>query len=874
MGAVAVDPANSSVVFAGTGEDNSCIDCFAGAGVLESTNGGTTWAVSNPGGMFTNVNVSSIVVEPGAASLATTEVLLGTTAGLYISTDGGVHWQVEAGPGWTNGPNNFTNVTSIVINPDTTPFTIYAAVQGVGIEISANNGSSWTVTNPVGSALASDNSNPDLAIAPGPTAAATTLYASFGSAGNGYLGLYKSTNGGSNWSQLTSVPFFTSADYGYHGTNDDGGGDQSWYDNVLAIDPNNPNILVAAGITAVETTDGGATWTNLDGGGFFQVIPVFHPDFHALTFDSGGDLFIGNDGGVWKLPAADVTTPTPSGFVNLNSNLDITQFYATLGSTADATSLFGGSQDNGTNLYTGSTTWSQIIGGDGGASVIDPSNRLVQYGEEDISVGGDLFGTADGWSNIVPTTNPCTLTNTTTCNWAPPLTEIPGSPGPTLLFGADLVLKSTDGGNTWAPLGSATSMHGTGPTDDVSAIAVAPGNPSVLYAGFDNGALQMSTTGGSTWTQLLSSNNSGDDITDIAVSPTDPFSIYVSTAATFNGFPEFFFPPSVLFGTHLNTAPSFTNETGNLPTGIPTTSVTPDGAGGAFAADDAGVFWAQSLNGGATSWAQIGTGLPHVQVTDLVLTASGTLLAETHGRGAWSLPGVLAVTTPPPSAVGVGQQFMVGVAEQTALGTPAWKDTFNQVSLAITPGTGTPGASLSCAANPVTVSRGTAQFQCSINTAGTGYTLTATPVSGADAPVTTASITVSSASVGGILTPLAPARVLDTRNGTGVPAAGPVAAHGTVQLAVLGQGGVPAAGVAAVVLNVTVTSPTAAGFITVYPGPKLAQPPTASNLNFSAGETIPNLVVARVGSDGKVDLFNGSAGTVHLVADVSGWFGS
>jgi len=91
-----------------------------------------------------------------------------------------------------------------------------------------------------------------------------------------------------------------------------------------------------------------------------------------------------------------------------------------------------------------------------------------------------------------------------------------------------------------------------------------------------------------------------------------------------------------------------------------------------------------------------------------------------------------------------------------------------------------------------------------------------------------------------------------------------------VHLQVLGRGGVPASGVSAVVLNVTVTAPSRAGFITAYPNGTAR--PTASNLNFVAGQTVPNLVVVPVGVDGKVALTNGSAGTVQLVADVLGYF--
>jgi Nidogen-like len=116
---------------------------------------------------------------------------------------------------------------------------------------------------------------------------------------------------------------------------------------------------------------------------------------------------------------------------------------------------------------------------------------------------------------------------------------------------------------------------------------------------------------------------------------------------------------------------------------------------------------------------------------------------------------------------------------------------------------------------------------------------------------------------------LTPSRLLDTRSGVGA-ARVPVGARSTVHLRVTGAGGVPVSGVSAVVLNVTVTAPTMPGFVTVYgDGPTR---PGASNLNFVAGQTVPNLVIAPVGASGKVDLYNGSAGTVQLIADVSGYY--
>ena len=121
---------------------------------------------------------------------------------------------------------------------------------------------------------------------------------------------------------------------------------------------------------------------------------------------------------------------------------------------------------------------------------------------------------------------------------------------------------------------------------------------------------------------------------------------------------------------------------------------------------------------------------------------------------------------------------------------------------------------------------------------------------------------------GGLFTPLPPARVLDTRDGTG-GFSGAVPAGGKLDLTVTGVGGVPGVGASAVALNVTVDQPTAEGFITTWPTGESM--PTASTHNFVPGLTVANLVLAKVGAGGKVSLFN-SAGSTHLVADVVGYF--
>ena len=120
----------------------------------------------------------------------------------------------------------------------------------------------------------------------------------------------------------------------------------------------------------------------------------------------------------------------------------------------------------------------------------------------------------------------------------------------------------------------------------------------------------------------------------------------------------------------------------------------------------------------------------------------------------------------------------------------------------------------------------------------------------------------------GEFTSLTPARILDTRTSLGGHL-GKVGAGQSFDVQVTGQGGVPATGVAAVVVNVTVTEPTAFSYLKVWPAGVL--PPFVSNLNFVPNQTIPNLVTVKVGSNGKLSVYN-NAGSAHVVMDVAGYY--
>ncbi len=122
---------------------------------------------------------------------------------------------------------------------------------------------------------------------------------------------------------------------------------------------------------------------------------------------------------------------------------------------------------------------------------------------------------------------------------------------------------------------------------------------------------------------------------------------------------------------------------------------------------------------------------------------------------------------------------------------------------------------------------------------------------------------------GSEFTPHAPTRLLDTRDGTGAAGARPVPAYGTTRVKVAGTRGIPA-GVSAVALNLTATNTRAAGHVSAYAAG--TDRPATSNLNFAAGQTVPNLAVVPVSEDGHIELSNHSDGTTDLLADVTGYF--
>jgi hypothetical protein len=183
----------------------------------------------------------------------------------------------------------------------------------------------------------------------------------------------------------------------------------------------------------------------------------------------------------------------------------------------------------------------------------------------------------------------------------------------------------------------------------VTALAVSPSNPQVVYVGFKTGTIQVSTNGGMTFTSLATQPFASSFITGLSVDPTNPKAITASVSTNDTRSTAAF--PHVAQYSYATTPGSgtWTVINGNLPNFAVSRVVYDHGA--LIAATDGGVYGTGAVSGGATSWSLVGTGLPKVQVQDLFVDpVSSDLYAVTHGRGAWRLPAPVAfVTVSPPS---------------------------------------------------------------------------------------------------------------------------------------------------------------------------------------------------------------------------------
>ncbi|HXE51756.1 MAG TPA: autotransporter-associated beta strand repeat-containing protein [Tepidisphaeraceae bacterium] len=610
MGAIAVAKSNPNVIYAGTGEATNSFLSYYGRGVLKSTDGGTTWSLMG-NSVFDRHTISQIAVDPTNANNLYVAVGgggvngVGGNTGVWKSTDGGGTWVNT-----TTSISSGAQFSDVEMDP-TNPQRLFCAVNSgslSGVYQTTNGATSWTL---VAGGLPSGSSvgNPRVAIS---ASNPQVVYASFDNPSNSNAaGIWKSTDGGATWAQPGTVPNYM--------------GGQGWYDTTLIVDPTNSNIAYAGGQTSfIQTTDGGAHWTDISTGATGNNGP--HADHHAIGFDANGHLLDGDDGGVWRL---DNATPGSILWTDLNSNLQITQFIGGDISPTDPNAALGGSQDNGTEQFSGNSVWTLREGGDGGTVRIDKQNPSIVYHEAPIeSFGATNFfrRSADGGQTWTAAVNGINALDPQ--NFYPPFAVDPTN-GSHLVFGTNRVYETTNQGTNWAPI-STPNTNGWTTSGNLDALAFSPSSPGTIYASA-GGHLFVTTNDGAAWTQHDATGVNGS-YAQILVDPSNAQTVYVVTSA--------FGLPHVL--RSIDGGATWQNLSGNLPN-LPTWSIALNPAQGAiYVGNDNGV-WVTTNDG--TSWSTYQSGMPNVQVRDLEFNSSLSILsAFTHGRGAWEIS--TTVSTP------------------------------------------------------------------------------------------------------------------------------------------------------------------------------------------------------------------------------------
>ncbi len=652
IGAIAIDPSHPSTIYAGTGEANFSGDAYFGCGILKSTDGGASWTplgTSTFNGPFNSLvsgaRIGGLAVHPtssGVVLAAVTIISNQTNSGIYRSVDGGASWS-EVLPA--------AAATAVMFDP-INPSIAYAAIGRIfndsdanGIYKSTDGGVSWFPSNgslPSGRnvgriALALAPSNPNI------------LYAGLqapinGPAGGSLLGFFKSVDGGASWNRLTATPDYCNA--------------QCWYDNVIAVSPTNPNIVFVGGsdirinpstgrgTSIFQTLNGGATWTRISPGPSGEGL---HPDSHAFAFSiGGGRLYVGNDGGVWS--TNDVGSATPN-WNNLNNSLSLAQFYPGISiHPSNVNSTIAGTQDNGTQRYTGGLGWENITCGDGGWTAIDPINPANMYAAcQNIQIlqstsGGDAFS----WARMQ-----VGIDTTDRVAFIPPLVIDKATPS-TLYFGTFRLWQTRDAAASW----SAISPDLTFGSGTVSAIAVAPTDSSRVFTVSSDGRVSTTTSAlagaGATWFDVTRASLSKRAPTMVQVDPHAAGTAYV----TFSGYSGFVFGDNTghVFKT-VDGGGSWTDISGDLPN-VPANdiAVDPDNANSFYLATDVGIF--RTTNGGV-NWIPLVTGMPRaLAIISLKLHQPTRILrAATHGRGMYDLAlTALAAVSLSQTAVAFGNQ--------------------------------------------------------------------------------------------------------------------------------------------------------------------------------------------------------------------------
>jgi uncharacterized repeat protein (TIGR01451 family) len=676
IGSLALAGCNSTgcaKIYAGTGENAIRRDTYYGAGLLEGNISGNSvaWTLHKgnaglPAFDFTHGTIYNVVLDPttsGSSQVIYITVSSGVTAsasestvtappplggwGIYKSSDDGNTWTKLIIPG--SGPLSIVPGRPTDLEMDrTNANTLYAGFLGRGIFKSVDAGANWCPLNP---GIAKPAGCP---MTYGLPAQPTTfdhveidiyrgdhnhLYASFGNCPDRLVAdcepsIYESTNAGLNWSAryIGSTSATTFGDLNCPRA-------YTRYMHGLTISPTNPATLFVAGYHICESNDHGVTWFATDdntGGG------MLHPDHHAIVFHESttSRVYDVNDGGVaFSTDGGGIWTPSVYG-------LDTFEFQS-LATSPSTQQVFGGTQDNSAVAWNGVKKWQHMnCCGDGGYAAYETYNfggffdKTTMYTTTNMNslanlavlpVKSENGGGSWPQPGDPPVSYDLGLNDTDSRSFYPPLVVAGGY----TMFATDRLYTSVDQMHDFQlrspQLSNDPESEIFSHADAITAIAVAPSNPSRWYLGYYSGKIfytDAACSNLSCWTQV--SNPSGSaPVTWLAVAKASPDVVY----ATVSGF-----APGVHVFETINHGVNW-GPTGSRPelSGEPANTITIDpGADNVlYLGTDHGIYRSEDFGG---SWNRFSSGLPNVPVYAITPDESRLLLfAATHGRGAWLL---------------------------------------------------------------------------------------------------------------------------------------------------------------------------------------------------------------------------------------------
>lgn len=662
IGSVAIQQSNPDVIWVGTGEGNPRNSLNGGDGIYKSLDGGRSWKKM---GLANTRNIHRVIVHPTNPDIVYAAAIgspwgAHPERGVYRTKDGGKTWERILFTNEKSGcadlvidPANPNKLVAAMWEHQRQPWFFTSGGPGSGLYISFDGGDTWAKRGKDDGLPEGELGRIGLAISP---ANPRFIYALVEAKKNG---LYRSEDGGFKWQKISE---------------DDGIGDRPFYYSDIFADPENEYRLYTIFTYVNVSHDGGKS--------FSQLMPAYntsrgvHPDHHAFwVHPTDPDFLIeGNDGGLnisrdrgktWR-------------FIQ---NLPVAQFYHINYDMDTPYNVYGGMQDNGSwagpayawrDQSIRNTYWQEISFGDGFDVVPDPEDSRYGYSMSQEGWVGRYDKQTGHFESIKPQ-NPELLPVKLRFNWNAAIAQDPFD-AKAIYFGSQFVHRSTDKGKSWTIISpdlttndkskqnqtesGGLTMDATGAENHCTIIALAPSplDKQVIWAGTDDGNIQVTQDGGKTWTNVAKNIKGMPASAWVPQIRASSYSVGEALVIV-NNYRQFDFKPYAYRTTNFGkTWERIVDETDVMGY---TLSIIQDPVEPRlfFLGTDDGLYI--SIDQAAT-WAKWTNGFPSVNVMDLAIhPREGDLIIGTFGRAAWILDDLTPLREAAKSSVVLSESLQV-----------------------------------------------------------------------------------------------------------------------------------------------------------------------------------------------------------------------